>query len=86
MENEPQQDQKPLPWISILISAIFAVLFITYLTSGRIGVSSSRENAAYEIEYADRPTDFVLITGLVGLISIAAAIYSVIKIKKQKED
>ncbi len=80
-----KKDQPALPWISAIVSIAFAILLSTYLITGRIRVSSSRENAAYYIEYADRPNDFILISSLVGLLAIAAAVFSIVKFRASKK-
>lgn len=69
----------------MIITATFTIVLTVYLLTKRIRVTNSRYEGAYYIEYADRPTDFILITALVAVAAIGSAYYCFVRIRTRKK-
>lgn len=85
MDPNARKFLKSYPWIGLIVTATFAIVLAFYLTTKRIRVTNSRFEGAYYIEYADRPTDFIIITTLVAIATIGSAFYCILRIRSRKK-
>lgn len=76
---------KSFPWIGIAATGVFAVLFSIYLSTGRIKVLNSKQQGPYYIDYADRPTDYLIIVSLMAVAIIGLTYYCVFRFRTRKQ-